>query len=115
MAKPKKKPQRIPAHVESLIFGLVAGIELRVKVSEKDGIRQYGFSIDGAPVPMTGGQGKIHAPPGVKKLLEWVMVGNPGGSMKVTVTRDGTTVKERKSTIPPPFGKGYDAFEIEVS
>lgn len=99
-----------------LLFGTASSIELRVKVSDKDGIRAYGFAFDGVAVPMSRGEGRFFAPAGQKKLLEWVMVGNPGGSMKVTVTRDGNVVAQRdKSTIPPPLGKGYDALEIEVS
>ena len=121
MAKAKKKAAQgariaTPAQVESLLFGTATSVELKVKVSDRAGVRSYGFAFDGAPVPMSNAQGTFLAPAGKKKLLEWVMRGDPGGTMKVVVSRDGTTIEERaKSTIEPPFGEGYDAFEIEVA
>lgn len=109
-------PRSTPARIRGAIFETAGSIELKVKVSERTGVKAYGFAFAGAPVPMSQGQGKFFTTPSGEKLLEWVMVGDPGGTMKVTVTRDGTKVKEReKSTIPPPGTEGYDAFKIRVS
>ena len=119
----EKKPSKaaetskraIPDHVAAALIGADNSIELLVGVTDRDGVNAYGFAWGGAPVPMKGGKGKFFASPGVTKLLEWVMVGDPGGTMHVTVTRDGATVEEReKSTISPPGTKDYDAFEIKV-
>lgn len=105
-----------PGRVARALAGTASTIELLVEVSDKNGIKGYGFAFVGVPVPMKSGKGVFHAPAGKKKLLEWVMVGEPNGYMKVTVTRGGAVVKERaKSTIPAPEREGYDAFEIEVA
>ena len=110
------KGRAMPARVENVLSSTGGGIELHFKVSEKDGIQSYGFSYGGVPVPKSNDEGVFFAQAGISKKLEWGMVGNPGGSMKVTVTRDGTKIKEReKSTIPPPLGVGYDYFTITVS
>jgi hypothetical protein len=91
-------------------------IQLVVSVSEKDGVKGYGFAYAGVPVPMNLGKGKFFAVKDKAGLLEWGMIGNPGGTMKVEVLRDGTAIKTRnKSEIVPPFDKGFDAFEILVS
>ena len=93
-----------------------ATLELRVEVSDRDRVNAYGFAFDGVPVPMSQGRGKFFAPLGQTRSLEWVMVGDPGGSMHVKVTRAGVVVKERvKSTIPDGSAKGYDAFDITVN
>jgi len=117
---PKKRKTKVaptfPDHISAAMLGGGSSIELKIAVSDKSGVKAYGFAFDGAPVPMTNGQGKFFAPSGVEKLLEWVMIGDPNGTMKVIVTQNGTTVDERdKSTIPDGKTKGYDAFEIEVS
>ena len=113
---PKKKYRPAPpAHVKLLMFGSDSSVELLITVSDKSDIRAYGFAYDGVPVSMSGGKGKFHAETGVMKLLEWVMVGEPGGTMKVVVTNGDTVVASRdKSTITPPYAKGYDAFEITM-
>lgn len=106
-------PAAAPANVALTAFGDGETVELRVKVSDKVGVRAYGFAFDGVPVVMQSGRGRFFAPKREAKLLEWVMIGDPGGAMRVSVTRDGTAVQEREaSTIAPPFAKGYDAFEI---
>ena len=44
------------------------------------------------------------------------MEGNPGATMKVSVTRDGKIIRYRPaSTIPAPLKKAWDRFDIEVS
>lgn len=111
----KKQSKAVPADVKSALFGVATSVELVVKVSDSS-VKAYSFAFDGVPVPMRGGRGAFFAQPDEKKLLKWVMLGDPGATMKVTVTRDGKTVKERaKSTITPPLGKGFDALEIEVA
>ena len=92
-----------------------ATVDLEIKVSARDGINGYGFAYDGVPVPMSAGKGKFPAVKGKPGRLEWLMRGNPGGTMKVEVLRDGTAIHTReKSTIVPPFGTGLDAFEINI-
>ena len=91
-------------------------VELKIKVSDRTGVTGYGFALDGAPVSLNGGRGKFNATRNLKQKLEWVMQGAPGGTMKVVVTRGSEVLKTReKSTITPPFPKGYDAFVIEVA
>ncbi len=91
-------------------------IILEVAVSDRHDIAAYGFAFDGKPVAMSGGKGVFKAFPDRKKLLEWVMLGEAGGTMKVEVLRDGVAIYTRDaSTIPPPLAKGYDAFLVEVS
>lgn len=111
-------PKGAPKNVALAHFSEAAPetVELTIKVSDRDRIKGYGFAYDRSPVPINGGRGKFFAVLGAKnKLLEWVMIGDPGGSMKVTVTRGAVTVDERKkSTIPNGYNKGYDAFNIEV-
>ena len=109
-SRPESQPAP-PPHVQHLMFG---SVELLVTVSEKNDIKGYGFAYDGVAVPMSGGKGTFHAQPGTK-LLEWVMIGESNGTMKVVVTNGETVVASRdKSTIVPPETKGYDALEIEV-
>jgi hypothetical protein len=92
-------------------------VELEVRVSVTDAsIRSYGFAYGGTPVGMSGGRGAFKAVKNKKQLLEWVMVGDPGGKMKVEVLRDGEVIKTRESSeIVPPEIQGYDAFEILVA
>lgn len=91
-------------------------VELVVKVSEKNGVKGYGFAYDGQAVPMSQGKGKFRAPKNQTKRLEWVMIGNPGGTMKVEVLRGTTVIQSRAaSQIVPPLGEGLDAFNITVS
>jgi hypothetical protein len=99
-------------------------IELKVQVSNKDGITQYGFAFDhdsGSPdneiefVLMNGGKGKFHPKPGVPGRLIWGMRGNPGGTMKVEVLKGSTVIRKREaSKIPPPLNKAVDYFEITI-
>lgn len=105
----------IPMRIASVLLGAASAVELTIKVSDRTGVKKYGFAYGGAPVAMSGGTGKFFATSHDKQLLEWVMVGDPDGFMKVTVSRIGETIAERaKSTIPKPETKGYDALEIEV-
>jgi metacaspase-1 len=91
-------------------------VELEIRVSGKDGIRLYGFAYAGSPVGMSGDRGIFRAVRNERRLLEWVMVGDPGGKMKVEVLRDGTPIETRESSeIVPPEIEGYDAFEIDVA
>ena len=91
-------------------------VELQIKVSEKSGVKAYGFAYDGKAVIMNRGTGKFKAIKNQTKLLEWGMLGDPGGTMKVEVLRDKTAICTRaKSKIVPPFEQGLDAFEIKVS
>lgn len=106
----------LPPQVKAAHFNVDAGIELKIKVSERNGVQRYGFAYDGVAVPMRNGAGTFFATKDKEALLEWVMEGLPGGTMKVSVTRNGTAVKERdKSTIPAPYARGYDAFKLKVS
>ena len=101
------------------MFHADGAVEMQAKVSDKAGIDAYGFAYGGVAVPMKNGSGKFFASAtDESNLLEWVMIGDPGGTMKVVVTRisDGGTVAERDtSTIPPPKTKGYDALQIIVA
>lgn len=99
------------------MFGAAATTELLITVSEEVDIKMYGFSYAGAPVPWgNGDEGKFHVNPGDRKLLEWAMVGEELGHMKVTVTRDGNQVAQRpKSQIPEGETSAYDAMYIKVS
>ena len=101
------------------MFHADGAVEMQVKVSDKAGIQAYGFAYSGVAVPMKSGSGKFFASAtDQNNLLEWVMIGDPGGTMKVVVTRvgDGGPVAERDtSTIPPPKTKGYDALQIVVA
>ena len=90
-------------------------IVLEIVVSHLNGIADYGFAFDGQPVATSGGKGIFKAVPDRKKLLEWVMIGDPGATMKVEILRNGAAIYTRDaSTIPPPLGKAYDAFMIDV-
>jgi hypothetical protein len=120
MAKAKSavefKPRKPPKRVLLAMFSEHDddGVEMQIEVSDRNGVNAYGFAYAGAPVPMSGGKGVFFASPTVEKLLEWVMVGNPGGYMKVVVKRGQTIVRQRdKSTIAPPYGEGYDAFKLK--
>ena len=91
-------------------------IALEVRVSAPEGIQAYGFAYGGKPVIMHGGEGQFVAVSGKSRLLEWGMVGEPGGHMTVEVLRDGAVIKKReKSEIVPPMTKGYDAFAIVLA
>jgi hypothetical protein len=111
-------PEGVPQNVAVAHFSEAAPetVELKIKAVKGPGVKAYGFAYDRVPVPMTNGQGKFWAVREQLKLLEWVMVGDPGGTMKVTVTQGTIVVDQRDaSTIPPGFSKGYDAFEIQVA
>ena len=109
-------PGRIPLRVARTRFTAAGGTELTVTVSDRPGVAAYSFAFGGAPVPISHDTGTFKAIPGSKALLEWVMIGSPGGTMKVDVTReDGTVVATReRSLIVPPYGEGYDALEIRL-
>jgi hypothetical protein len=88
-------------------------IEMQIEVSEKNGIRGYGFSFDGDAVVMSDGKGEFSIPKNQTKFLKWVMIGDPGSTMKVVVSRDGTAKYTReKSPIIAPFSEGRDEFRI---
>lgn len=90
-------------------------VELVVRVSNRDGngVSGYGFAYAGKPVIMRQGKGEFTAIKGKSRLLEWGMIGEPGGWMTVEVLDGETVIKKReKSEIVPPFRKGYDAFAI---
>lgn len=98
---------------EKFLFGADDHVELVVTVSDRTDVKGYGFAFDGIPVLMSRGKGKFNAQRGETNRLEWVMLGEPNGSMKVTVTQDGETLEERaQSTIPNNVIKGFDALEI---
>ncbi|WP_430424663.1 hypothetical protein [Phenylobacterium sp.] len=110
------KPGKPPKRVLLVMFSEHDddGVELSIEVSDLHGVDSYSFSFDGVPVPMSGGRGIFFASPTVEKLLEWVMLGNPGGYMKVVVKRGETVLRQRDtSTIAPPYGEGYDAFKLK--
>ena len=105
----------VPEHLE-LLFETTSDILLKIQVSDPTDISGYGFAYAGVAVKMSLGQGHFNAKKGVQGRLEWVMVGNPGGHMKVTVTRDGKAIRERPaSTIPAPKKKAWDRFDLQVS
>ncbi len=108
---------KAPSHVvKAQLTSSDDTVELKITVSDRVGITGYGFAFHGAPVSMNGGRGKFNATRNLKQNLEWVMQGAPGGTMKVVVMRGSEVLKTReKSTITPPFPKGYDAFEIEIA
>ena len=96
--------------------GQGARIKLSIRATDKKGIRTSGFAYNGITVRMSGGKGSFEAEPNVTRLLEWAMVGDPGGSMKVEVLREGAAIYTReKSEIVQPYSKAVDAFEIKVS
>ncbi|MDB5721111.1 MAG: hypothetical protein JWP15_1729 [Alphaproteobacteria bacterium] len=101
-------------------------IELTVRVSNNNsGVKQYGFAFDQdskspdnpvEPVLMGLCKGTFHTRPGVIGRLVWAMRGDPGGTMKVELVRDGVVIKARAaSRIPPRHNKAIDHFDIMVS
>lgn len=105
----------VPKHLD-LLFDTASDILLKIKVTDPTGISQYGFAYAGVDVKMSLGEGQFNAKSGVEGRLEWIMIGDPGGHMKVTVTRDGKAIRERlASTIPAPRKKGWDRFDLTVS
>jgi hypothetical protein len=109
-------PKNAPKYVRETL-GLTSGqVELQIKVTEINGVSGFGFAFGKSPVPMDNYKGQFHATPEKQGLLQWVMVGDPGGTMHVTVTdSSGKVVAERKaSTISPPDSKAYDALGILV-
>lgn len=108
--------RKAPLRKHQAMFATESTIALVVTVSDEVDITSYGFSFAGAPVPWGDDSGNIYATPGVKQLLEWGMIGESDGSMKVTVTRDGVQVAQRpKSAIPTGETGGYDAMYILVN
>jgi len=99
-------------------------VELKIKVSEKDGIKAYAFAYDAdriapenpvIPVLMNLGVGTFTVKRGEPGRLIWGMRGDPGGTMKVELMRDGTAIQTReKSTIPPGETRGIDYFDITL-
>lgn len=90
-------------------------VELSIRVSNRTSVTGYGFAYAGKPVVMQGGEGHFTAVRGKSRLLEWGMVGEPGGWMTVEVLRGDAVFKKRdKSEIVPPYTKGYDAFAVVV-
>jgi hypothetical protein len=88
-------------------------IEMKIEVSDLNGVKGYGFAFDGKPIVMSRRKGTFSTPQGEEKILEWIMKGNPSGTMKVVVSRaDVAKYTRNTSTIAPPFGEGFDAFKI---
>lgn len=109
-------PASAPQRVRQVHFGAGVQVALSIAVSNLDGVKVYSFAYDGVPVPLSGGKGSFYAIEGQKKLLEWIMSGEGGGTMKVVVTNGAAVIAQRdKSTITLPGPNGYDAFEILVS
>lgn len=114
--KDDESTKTLPKRFAAVVSGAADGVELQVAVSELSGVRAYGFAYNGVAVPLHNGKGAFFARPNVEKLLEWVMVGDPGGTMKVVVSRGGQPIRTReKSTIAPPLGEGYDFFRLTVA
>lgn len=106
-------PSKAPKRLQELYFSVSGTRQFQIEVSVKNGVDMFGFSFAGTPVLMSHNRGWFNGQIGRKGLLEWVMVGQPGGSMKVTVSDGGKVVAERTaSTILPPHAEGYDALEI---
>ncbi len=89
-------------------------ITLTVSVSDRSGgMKMYGFAFQSVPVAMSNHKGNFSVVPGEKGLLKWVMIGDPGSTMKVTVKRGDDVIAERnESKIEPPLGKAFDALLI---
>jgi hypothetical protein len=99
-------------------------VELIVKVSDKDGIKQIGFAYDAdsstpknpvEPVFMRGGLGRFRAQHGVEGRLIWGMRGEGGGKMKVELFRGDQSIEVRDaSTIPADKDRAVDFFDVLV-
>jgi len=110
------EPRKLPKRVAKVLFESAEVVELHIKVSEKSNILTYGFTYGGVVVPIHNDEGKFFATPDTEQFLAWVMIGDPGGTMKVEVTRNERVLYNRpRSRIPPPLTKGYDRFRIKVS
>ncbi len=93
----------------------MATVPLLVRVSKQNGISGYQFFFLDAPVPMAMNQGVIHAPEGPANRLSWIMIGEPGGWMKVEVLHDDDVVMARNhSAIPNSASGGDDSLPIQV-
>jgi hypothetical protein len=112
-------PKRLPKRLMTTLSGGPNTVELQVEVSDNNGVENYRFAFGGVPVPVPVpvGIGKFHAGLGdTSKRLEWFMWGEPGGTMKVTVTRGDDVIRQRDaSQIVPPETRGYDYFNVAVS
>lgn len=91
-------------------------VRLTVKVSGHDRVNVIAFAYHGMPVPLVGDRGEFNADRGVEnRFLEWTMIGQPGGTVKVVVSDGFSDLYTRdKSKIVPPYNEGWDAFRIVV-
>lgn len=107
---------QIPPHMLEL-FPAAADPALTrvVKVTNRKKVKQYGFAFDRVQVPIkTGGVGTFQAVAGETKLLEWIMIGDPGGSMTVALydVNGNELDRHEPSSMPDDDTRGYDAFEV---
>src|SRR5688572_23285888 len=91
-------------------------ITLDVAVSARSNVSAYQMVYGGAVVPMNHNLGQIIHPQGETHHLEWSMIGEPGGSMKVEVKDPGGTVVavRNASKIPNSTPAGYDRLKIDI-
>ncbi|MBV9884252.1 MAG: hypothetical protein JO276_14675 [Sphingomonadaceae bacterium] len=91
--------------------------KLDVVVSSKANISGYHMVFRGTGVDMEDDRGEItHPGGGAQHYLEWSMLGEPGGSMKVQVLRkNGDVVAARNaSKIPNGAPVGYDRIKVTL-
>lgn len=68
------------------------------------------------PVHFSGSTGDFEAIPGVEGMLAWEVHGDPGSSIKVTLSRNGVALPPSKTTkVRPSETRAYDARKVKVS
>lgn len=88
-------------------------VTLKVEVSDLNNVFGYAFSFLGKPVGMTNGEGEIEWDDSHPEWLQWHMVGDPGGWMKVEVFKGKKVISKREqSKLPNSRGLGFDEIPI---
>ena len=93
-------------------------VELTITITAKTDIEYYTFAFNGRRIAMdhTTDTGTFDVDTPVNDYLEWWMVGEPGGSMKVEVSRGEEVIATRDySDIPGSKAGGFDRLRIKFT
>lgn len=85
----------------------------KVDIAVSGSVAGYWLWIDAAPLAVVGGRGAVELEPG-RHLLTWVMAGETGETLNVTLSRGIRTLVPRRARMPAakPLGFGGVYFDV---
>lgn len=90
-------------------------VTLVVKVSNVVDIANYAFVFSGTGVAMNHATGEGTFKADRNGRLDWVMWGEPEGSMTVEVKRGAEAIASKGSDIPSDASSGHDSLDLDIA